>query len=119
MSDNSKEILNKVDAVLEEEGLATNATDKSPMNLLEKFIVPGLYASKNTLGNLYKYVPKEKFGFLGKVKNRVIGRIKNIVLNVVERESMSQQKFNELTYQAVLNLTEEVKKLREQIGNKN
>ena len=49
------------------------------------------------------------------MKNMVLGRLKNITLNVVERESMKQQKFNELTYQSIQNLTKEIEELKRKL----
>jgi len=106
-----EEILEKVNKFLKEEGL-DNWGDKTPEKLLEEFILPGLQNSKNTLASLYQYSPTDKAGFVGNLKNKILHKVKNITLNVMERQSMRQQKFNELAYQAILQLVEENKKLR-------
>ncbi|GAB4284436.1 MAG: hypothetical protein Kow0081_1610 [Candidatus Dojkabacteria bacterium] len=92
--------------------------EKTQRELMEEFILPGLYNSKNTLGSLYKFVPKQKSGIFGKLKNKFLHKMKNIVINVVERESMRQQKFNELTYQSIMNLQKQIDEIEKMISKK-
>ncbi len=110
-----EEVLKKVDDLLEKEGL--NKEDLSNDEKLSKYILPSLEQSKSTLSNLYKFQPNSN-GTLGKIKEKILSKLKNIVINVVERESMRQQKFNELTYQAIVALVEENKKLKEKLDKK-
>ena len=107
----SEELLEKVNQIIKNEGFAA-PEDLSSSEKLDKYIIPGIQNSKNTLAELYKFSPKDKQGFVGKLKNMILGKVKNITLNVVERESMRQQKFNELTYQALVEMKKELEGLK-------
>lgn len=103
---NKQEILQKIGEIIEEEGLSSN-NDLCTEELFKEFILPSLEQSKQTLSSLYKFEVKNYGGIFGKIKYKIITKIKNIVINVVERESMRQQKFNELVYQSMLLLVDE------------
>ncbi len=110
-----EEILEKVDKVLEEEGMDTSGLNLSNEEKLQKYILPSLEQARNTISNLYKYEPKKGSSILGKAKTTILNKLKNIVINVIERESMRQQKFNELTYQALIILVDENKELKKKL----
>jgi hypothetical protein len=109
-----EEILASTNEALKAEGISINEYS-SPLEEVQKFLLPSMQNAKNTLAALYKFVPKQKFGVVGKLKNLILARLKNITLNVVERESMKQQKFNELTYQSIQNLTKEIEELKRKL----
>lgn len=111
-----EELLKNLDEVLEEEGLSN--PDLTNEEKLNDFILPSLEQSKATLANLYKFEPKNGKGILRKIKYKILSKIKNVTINVVERESMRQQRFNELTYQAIKILVEENEMLKEKIKEK-
>jgi hypothetical protein len=46
-------------------------------------------------------------------KNLVLGKIKNIVVAILEKPMMKQQKYNELMYQAVIELAKENEALKD------
>ncbi len=97
-----------------EEGI-NSEVEVSGKSKLTDFVLPGMLSSKNTLGSLYKFEPASKRGVVGKIKQKILTKMKNIVLNVVERESMKQQKFNELTYNAIDLLNSRINELDEKI----
>ncbi|MCA9386823.1 hypothetical protein KC669_02190 [Candidatus Dojkabacteria bacterium] len=103
---NKEEILKRIGELIEEENLNTK-TELSTEELFMQFILPSLEQSKQTLSSLYKFEVKNYGGITGKIKSKILSKIKNIVINVVERESMRQQKFNELVYQTLLLLVDE------------
>jgi hypothetical protein len=111
-------LLKKVNEILENEGELIENNSKNSLDAIEENIIPAMANAKNTLASLYKYAPKDKKGLIGKLKNGILGRLKNITLNVVERQSMQQQKFNELTYNAIELLLKENKELREKLEDK-
>lgn len=113
MVPSSAEILKRVGGILEEEGIEVDADGKTPYQLLEEYIFPGLKSSKNTL-SMIGQVDTQKGGIKGKIKRM----IQNIVINTVEKESMQQQKFNELTYNAIEILIAENSKLKEELSKK-
>lgn len=107
----AEDLLKKVDELLEKEGHDVKKLSREQK--LYEFVLPGLEKSKGTLSGLYKYEPRRKRGFLGSLKYKFLSKIKNIVINVVENESMRQQKVNELIFQAFVLLTEEIKELKQ------
>lgn len=112
----TEELLDKVNNVIKKYDIGTVIEKKPPIIALQENIIPAMEQSKNTLGGLYKYSPNDKSGFIGKIKNLILGKLKNITINVVERQSMRQQKQNDLTYQAIQNLTAELQELKEKIS---
>jgi hypothetical protein len=112
----AEELLQKVDELLAKEG--HNVSELTREEKLYDFVLPGLEKSKSTLSSLYKYEPRNKRGIFGAIKFKILSKLKNIIINVVERESMSQQKVNELTFQAFVLLTEEIKTLKEKSTKK-
>ncbi|MCA9381177.1 hypothetical protein KC678_02840 [Candidatus Dojkabacteria bacterium] len=103
---NKEEVLKRIGELIEDEGISTKS-NLSTEELFKEFILPSLDQSKQTLSSLYKFEVKNYSGIFGKLKSKIINKIKNIVINVVERESMRQQKFNELVYQSLLLLIDE------------
>ncbi len=111
-SKSAEEMLETISMILEEEGNPINQKNLAGVELIESYILPGLENSKNTLSSLYKFQPASKKGFLGKIKYAILIRLRNIVFNVVEKQSMRQQKFNELTFKAIQELVRENKELK-------
>jgi hypothetical protein len=112
----SESILQKVNKVLEEDGM--QVPELTPEQKLHEYILPGMQSAKATLASLYSYKPKQYSGILGSIKYKILNKLKHVVLNVVERESMRQQKFNELTTKAIEALLEENKMLKEKLDKK-
>lgn len=108
-----EEILKKTKELLAEEGIDLDRTDKSSSEMLEEFILPGLKGSKDTLESIYYMQAKDRGGFLGSLKSAIQRKLINTTINVIEKQAMRQQKFNELTYKALELLIEENKALRE------
>lgn len=104
------ELIKKVDNILEKEGRVNDNLPEDPMELLEKFILPGLKNSKDTLKSVYSFKSRERAGFFGKIKAKIQNKIINTVINVIERQSSQQQKFNDLVYKAIETLAMEKKK---------
>ena len=115
MSLNDKEVLKKVRKVLEDEGYEFEDKNKSEQEILEEFILPGLKNSKGVLESLYSFQTRKREGLIGRIKSLIQNKIIGTVVNVIEKQSMKQQKFNELTYRAVERLVEENKKLKEKL----
>ncbi|MEP7103787.1 MAG: hypothetical protein ABI721_03700 [Candidatus Dojkabacteria bacterium] len=107
-----EQILKKTRELLLEEGIDLDRTDKTASEMLEEFILPGLKGSKDTLESIYYMQAKDRGGFLGKIKSIVQRKLINTTINVIEKQSMRQQKFNELTYKAIELLIEENKNLQ-------
>lgn len=101
--------------VLEQEGLEMTDANKSPAEILNEFILPGLKNSKDTLGSIYSFQTRQRQGFFGKLKNLLQSKIVNTTINVVEKQSMKQQKYNELVYKAIEQLIKENEELKKQI----
>lgn len=113
---NSDTILKKVESVLEEEGI--NTENKSNSENLNEFILPGLKNSKDVLGSIYSFQMRQRQGFLGKLKSAFQNKIINTCINVIEKQSMKQQKFNELTYKAIEALIAENEELKNKLESK-
>lgn len=108
------ELLSKVNDVLKQEGIAVDQdSNLSGVEKLDKLILPALENSKNIQSSLYSYQPTPGKGFARKVKNIILSKVRNITIAVLERTIMRQQKVNELTFQALRELAEENKQLRE------
>lgn len=110
----SEEILKKVEEVLKEEGLEFDSKMDNE-KILNEFIIPGLQNSKNTLQSLYGFQGRARGGVIGKIKSLFQNKIINTCINVIEKQSIRQQKFNELTYKAIETLVDENKKLKEEV----
>ncbi len=110
MIKSSEEMLNTTNQILSEEGVDSKDMN-NPNEALKSFILPGLNSSKDTLSSIY-YKSRIRGGFVGKLKTKIQSIIINTVINVVERQSMKQQKFNGLVYKAVETLEKENKELR-------
>ncbi|MCA9379142.1 hypothetical protein KC640_01825 [Candidatus Dojkabacteria bacterium] len=109
----SEEILAKTRELLKNEGY--DLEDNSTGDKLDKLIIPALAASRNVQGALYSYEPAYGSSIVRKLKNFVLGKLRNITVAVVEKAIMRQQKVNELTYQAILELQKENAQLRKQL----
>lgn len=114
MAYNSEQMLNTTNEILKEEG-AWEDSDRTPEETMLNFILPGLSSSKDTLSSIY-YKSRERGGFVGKFKTKIQSVIINTVINVVERQSMKQQKFNGLVYKAVETLQKENEELRAELS---
>lgn len=106
----SEEIIKKIEMMLEEEQRSI-PKEISSEEKLTKYILPALEKNKSTLANLYQYAPKTAQGIFGKLKAKILLKLRNVTINTVERESMRQQKFNELVYQAIV----EMNKIRDEV----
>lgn len=102
--------MQNVEEVLKNEGLDTDHnSNMSPVEKLEKLIIPAFENSRNIQSSLYAYQPTPGSGFVRKVKNTILSKVRNITIAVLERTIMRQQKVNELTYQALLEIVKELK----------
>ncbi len=110
-TNSSSEVLKLASEYLEEEGEITKDAIKSPSEVIKTLIIPGLNNSKNVLSDIY-FKPSERVGFVGKVKSLVQNKIIFTVVNVIEKQSMRQQKFNGLTTKAIENLLVENESLK-------
>lgn len=113
MTLSSEEILAKTRELLKNEGY--DLEDGSTEDRLEKLIIPALAASRNVQGALYSYEPAYGSSPVRKLKNFILGKLRNITVAVVEKAIMRQQKVNELTYRAILELQQENAQLRKQL----
>lgn len=100
---NTEQILKKAEELLAEEQRSI-PKDIDSYEKLSKYILPALEKNKSTLASLYQFAPKTSSSFLGRIKAKILSKLRNITINVVERESMKQQKYNELVYQALTEL---------------
>lgn len=111
---NKDHILEKAKIILEKEGISLAEENKSPSEILRELILPGLDNSKDTLSAIY-FKSKHRSGFLGSIKTKIQSKIINTVINVVEKQSMKQQKFNNLLYKAIENLVIENDNLKKEL----
>lgn len=110
----SKTLLKNVDSILEAEGVQLD--DLSTQEKLQEFVFPGIENAKSTLSSLHKYKPQTGKSIPQKIKSYILMKIRNIVVNTVEAESMRQQKYNDMVYQALLLMHEENQVLRSKIS---
>lgn len=116
----SKELLQKAENYLANEGV--DVSGKSDSETLTEYILPAMESSKDILSAIYAFQSRSRQGFFGKIKTFIQRKIIFTVVNVIEKQSMRQQKFNELTYRAVEKLiaeNESLKKEIEALKNKN
>jgi len=111
---NSADILKSAEEILKNEDPNFEKEDMTTAQLLNEFILPGLNNSKDTMASIYEFKSRNRPGLFGKLKTAFQQKIINTVINVIEKPSMKQQKFNELTYKAIEALMKENKELREQ-----
>jgi len=98
----------------EKEGFDVDGSKVSGIDLIDKFLIPALRSSKDSLTALYDYFPKKRSGLLGKIKNKIEILVSNMVKSNLEKQSLRQQKFNDVVVQILEILTEiEKKKLEE------
>lgn len=113
----SKGILEKARELLKEEGLDTSA-QMSSKEVFNEFILPGLKGSKDTLASIYAFKTRSRSGFLGKIKGAVQSKLINTIINTIEKQSMKQQKFNDLAFKAIELLIKENEELKEKLERK-
>lgn len=104
-----EKLLKKAEEILEQEGSINKKEELSNVEFIEKFILPGLRNSKNTLSDIQGFEIRKTGGIVGKIRFFILSKIKNIVINTIEKQSAKQQKFNELVYQAIEKLVKEKK----------
>lgn len=114
---NSKDLINKAEELLKTEGVSME--DKTNEETLREYILPAMESSKDILSSVYSFQSREREGLLGKIKTKIQQKIIFTVINVIEKQSMRQQKFNELTYRAVEKLIEENENLKKQLNERN
>lgn len=105
------DLVNNAKKILEQEGL-NMSDDLTAMEKIEKYLIPAMQNSKDTLEVLYDYKPREKSGFIGKIKNLIINKVKNISLATIEKQAIRQQKYNDLVFQVLENLKKEVESMK-------
>lgn len=105
----ASELLANVQSVLQSEGSVAESSNKDK---LRELILPALESTRNTHSALYGYEPPHASGFVRKLKNFVLSKFRNVTINVLEQQVMKQQKFNELTYQALLEMSQELDRLK-------
>lgn len=104
-----EDLIQRAEVILEKEGIVSESDKYTNIEFIEKYILPSLKNSKNTLSDILSFETRDRKGFVGKLKSFVLSKLKNIVINVVEKQSAKQQKFNELVFLAMEKLVEEVK----------
>ena len=109
MEEKSKDLLNKVHELLKTEGVDVSNAEMDTQTLLKEYLLPGLKNSKDVLSALYSYQVKPRGGLVGKLKSLVQKKLTNSTINVIEKQAMRQQKFNELVYRTLEALIEEKK----------
>lgn len=109
---NSQKLVSKAKKILDTEGETLPMLESS--DELQEFVLPGMKNSKDTMASIY-FKSRDRKGLVGKIKTKIQTMIINTVINVIEKQSMKQQKFNTLTYKAIETLVEENTKLKEEI----
>lgn len=110
----SKKILEKTRQFLHAHGeLEDSASSKDK---LRELIIPALQSSKNIQSAFYSWEPPHSKGLARKPKNFILQKLKSIVINILEKSFMRQQKYNELLFQAVSELKTENDDLRKQLA---
>lgn len=109
------DLVSKAEELLQNEDPNFNKKDMTSDQVLKEFILPGLKNSKDTLGSIYDFKSRSRSGFLGGLKTAFQNKIINTVINVIEKPSMKQQKFNELTYKAIEALIAENEELKKKL----
>lgn len=98
---NEEKFLDKTAKLLELQGETIDNKPQSEEEMLISYIIPGLENSKEILSGIYSQKTRSRKGFLGRIKSFLHQKLINIVINVIERPMVKQQKFNELTYKAI------------------
>lgn len=115
-NDKAEQLLEKAKEFGKQNGLV-EGSDPSMNDKLRSSILPALAASRSVQDSLYSWKPRQGGSFTRRLKSSLLSKIKMVVVNVLERFVNKQQKYNELTYQAIVELASENAKLREQISN--
>jgi hypothetical protein len=108
-----KQLLKNAQNILKKEGATVTEVDNE--TTLKTYILPAMQSSKDILSTIYGFNSRNREGFLGKIKTKIQQKIIFTVINVIEKQSMRQQKFNELTYKAIEKLVEENENLKKEI----
>lgn len=100
-------LIQNVNKILEEEGVNMNSNNTEE-NL--QYILKAMESSKDILSPLYSFKSRERGGLIGKIKTKIQNKIIFTVINVIEKQSQKQQKFNELVYRYIQELDSSRKK---------
>lgn len=115
METNSRKLIQKAEEILRNEDPNFQKEEMTTEEIMNEFILPGLKNSKDTLASIYDFKSRSRSGFLGGLKTAFQNKIINTVINVIEKPSMKQQKFNELTYKAIEMLVKENEELKKKL----
>lgn len=110
---NSKDLIKNAEEILVNEGV--DVSKKSDSETLKEYILPAMESSKDILSTIYAFSSRSREGILGKIKTKVQQKIIFTVINVIEKQSMRQQKFNELTFRAIEKLIAENESLKKEL----
>ncbi len=114
----SQQLIEKADAIIIAEGRdSAQSVNKDPIAKVEELILPALVSSKNIQSSLYSYRPTAGSSPIGKVKLFILNKLRNVIIAVLERTIMRQQKVNELTYQTVVELTNMHRELQKELDS--
>ncbi len=109
MDDKVMSLLNKVDELLKQEGIDTQNKNIDSKTMLSEYLLPGLKNSKDVLSSLYSFQTRKRTGVIGKIKSFIQNKLANSTINVIEKQAIQQQKFNELVYKTLELLVTEQK----------
>jgi hypothetical protein len=82
---------------------------------LSAYILPAMQHSKNIQSGLYSWEPPVGGGRWRQIKNWILLKCKSVVVNILERSFVRQQKYNELNYQALEILQQRIQHLESQL----
>lgn len=99
--ENAEKFLAKTAKLLELQGETIDNKPQSEEEMLISYILPGMENSKEILSGIYSQKTRSRKGILGRIKGFLHQKLINIVINVIERPMLKQQKFNDLTYKAI------------------
>jgi hypothetical protein len=110
-----EELIKNAQDVLKNEYGEIDVHKKEGIEFIKEYLISGMNNTKDILSPLYAYQTRQRLGFFGKLKSLIQNKIVFTAINVFERPGIKQQKFNELTYQTIVKLTEEIEELRAKI----
>ena len=105
----SEQILQNTRDILKTEGVQQSVNSG---DTLASQVLPAMASTRDIQSAFYSFAPPKVKSPISAGKNAVLRRMKNIVINIMERTVMRQQKYNELTYQAILELKAQIDELK-------
>lgn len=102
--------LEKVRQYMKEKGIETTTLKNETADARLENLLASLNVSKNAPQEILKYKVRHRKGFFGKLKSYIERKISHLLIAILERNILAQQRFNDCAFEIIEILIEDRKK---------